>query len=639
MKKQNSVIRILLCALLTFSSLAVIPSGPQPHSIVSAQSNRPIARKFSPDLEDKISKNPSERVSVLIQTSTNPSSGLLSSLSRSGGITLRAFRNVHAMAVELPAAAVDALSRRLDVDYISLDKPTQVTASHLETTTGANLVRSYGTSATGAINGSGIGIAILDSGVYAGHHSFLSSRLAASVDFTGEGRTDDPYGHGTHIASIVAGNAHVASGAYTGIAPAANIINVRVLNSQGQGSTSNAIAGIDWCISNKSAYNIRVLNLSFGVVAVESYQNDALCRAVRRAVDAGMVVCVAAGNAGKNSSGNKIYGAIHSPGIEPSAITVGAANSFGTNYRGDDEVASYSSRGPTRGYYTDAVGIKRYDNLIKPDLIAPGNKIIDARSPNNFLLQQSPSLGVSVSSRTEHMMMYLSGTSMAAPVVAGAAALMLQRNPALTPNLVKALLEYSAQPLAGYTTTDQGAGLVNIEGAVRLAGLVRTDLTGRVVGDSLLTGAAPAQTTTIAGQSFPWSGGIIQKWNFISGNNLVLKYQGIYGTGVLLTEGVILSNGSLLSSGTLLSNGTMLSSGVLISDGTLLSSGTLLAYGTMLASGTLLADWQLYADGTLLSDSLLYSQTSPAAASAMAMTAMNGDQTLCMSPEPDTTTN
>ena len=158
----------------------------------------------------------------------------------------------------------------------------------------------------------------------------------ANVDFTGEGRTDDPYGHGTHVASIAAGNNHVANGAYTGIAPGAKIINVRVLNSLGAGSTSNAIAGIDWCIANKAAYNIRVMNMSFGATAVDSYLNDPLCQAARRAFNAGILVCAAAGNSGKNASGNKVYGTIHSPGIEPSALTVGAANTLGTDSRSDD---------------------------------------------------------------------------------------------------------------------------------------------------------------------------------------------------------------------------------------------------------------------------------------------------------------
>src|SRR6185503_17592041 len=107
---------------------------------------------------------------------------------------------------------------------------------------------------------------------------------------------------------------HVNTG-YTGIAPEANLINVRVLNSVGSGTASNTIAGIDWCIANKAVYNIRILNLSLGTTAVDSYIDDPLCQAVRRAYAAGLVVCVAAGNAGKDANGNKIYGGIHSPGI------------------------------------------------------------------------------------------------------------------------------------------------------------------------------------------------------------------------------------------------------------------------------------------------------------------------------------
>src|SRR5205085_1170760 len=168
----------------------------------------------------------------------------------------------------------------------------------------------------------------------------------------------------------------IAHGDYIGIAPNANLINLRVLNSQGVGATSNVLAALDWVMQNRAAYNIRVVNMSLGGPAIDSYKNDPVCRAVRRLVDAGIVVVAAAGNNGKDSAGNKIYGAIHSPGDEPAAITVGAANSFGTDARTDDGIASYSSRGPTRGSWLDPQGARHYDSLIKPDLVAPGNKIV-----------------------------------------------------------------------------------------------------------------------------------------------------------------------------------------------------------------------------------------------------------------------
>ena len=603
------------------------------------------SRSISDDLQEFLNTASGGSVRVIIETKPSSNSQsfsrLLTRISELGGAVSRLLNNNKHVAVQVPVSAVFALADDNAVRYMTLDKTTHVTG-HLETTTGAALARTLGTSSTGTINGSGVGIAILDSGIYAAHHSFLNSagvsRVVASVDFTGEGRTDDPYGHGTHVASIAAASDHVSGGAYTGIASNARLINVRVLNSRGEGSISDAIAGIDWCIANKAAHNIRVLNLSFGATATDTAEDDPLCQAVRRAFNAGLIVCVAAGNAGKDAAGNKVYGSIHSPGIEPSAITVGAANTFATNSRSDDGVASYSSRGPTRGYYTDSSGVKHFDNRLKPDLIAPGNKIIDAESPNNLLLRTAPQLAALTSS-AHHDQMYMSGTSMATPAVAGAAALVLQRNPNLTPNLVKAILEYTAQPLAGFNTLEQGAGELNVEGAVRLAGLIRTDLlsspAGLVKGSPLLTGPAPAQMTTIAGHGFLWGGGIIQRYNFIYGSDLMSQYQGIYGTGIMLCDGVLLTNSTLLANGTLLSSSTLLSDGVLLSDGTLLASGTLLTNSTLLADGTLLADSVLLADGTLISDSTLAAMTSSSSAAAMAQAALNGDQTAAMLPEPD----
>ena len=140
------------------------------------------------------------------------------------------------------------------------------------------------------------------------------------------------------------------------------------------------------------------------------------------------MVVAAAGNDGKDQ-GAKVYGHIHSPGNEPSAITVGAVNGFGTDSRADDKVATYSSRGPTRSYWTDAYGVKHYDNLIKPDLVAIGNKLIFAESTNssaspatNKLLGLYPQLDASLYPTSNMKQMYLNGSSVASPVVAGGAA-------------------------------------------------------------------------------------------------------------------------------------------------------------------------------------------------------------------------
>ncbi len=214
------------------------------------------------------------------------------------------------------------------------------------------------------LDGTGIGIAVLDSGIDTGHASFLESkgnglRVVYSKDFTGEGRTDDPHGHGTHVASIAAGNGRVARAEYVGIAPNANIINLRVLNSQGTGRVSYILGALEWVYQNRALYNIRVVNMSLGTAAVESYKNDPVCKAVRRLVDAGVVVVAAAGNNGKDASGQKLYGAIHSPGSEPSVITVGATNTFGTDARSDDARRLATARAARRAApgWTDALGV------------------------------------------------------------------------------------------------------------------------------------------------------------------------------------------------------------------------------------------------------------------------------------------
>ena len=231
--------------------------------------------------------------------------------------------------------------------------------------------------------------------------------------------------------------------------------------------------------------------MSLGLSAISSYEDDPVCLAARKLANAGVVVVAAAGNNGKNSAGQKVYGQIHSPGNEPSVITVGAVNTFGTDNRSDDKVATYSSRGPTRSYSTDTYGVKHYDNLVKPDLVAPGNKLVFAQAPNSVLLQQNAGLDAGVSWIASRKQMTLSGTSVASPLVAGAAALMFQANPTLTPNMVRMLLMYTSQQLANFNTLEQGAGELNVDGAVWMAKVVRTTLTSSTaLNASLLTVSA-----------------------------------------------------------------------------------------------------------------------------------------------------
>jgi subtilisin family serine protease len=344
------------------------------------------------------------------------------------------------------------------------------------------------------------------------------------------------------------------------------------------------------------------------------------------------VVVAAAGNNGKDSHNNKVYGLIHSPGDEPSVITVGASNTFGTDARGDDGIATFSSRGPTRGFTTDASGVRHYDNIIKPDLVAPGNKLIFAEADEsgsgvsggglrNLLVRQNPQLDTGISDSDNKKMMYLSGTSMATPLVSGAAALMLQANPKLTPNMVKMILMYTAQQLAGFNQLEQGAGELNVEGAVRVSKLVRTDMNNSTKqGDPLLTtNNLPDQKTTIAGQQFMWSRGIMLKQNYATGANLIAKYQTVYGLGMVLGDGMVIGDGILMggdailmSDGILMGENITTSSGQVLGDGTpfmpcgiLLGDGTLIPDGQVIGDGILMSDGQVIGDGILIGDAAL----------------------------------
>jgi subtilisin family serine protease len=315
-------------------------------------------------------------------------------------------------------------------------------------------------------------VAVIDSGITTWHDDLTyqgtstgvrvknGQRVAAFVDFV-NGRTAayDDNGHGTHVAGIIGGNGRDSSYVRAGIAPSAHLVGLKVLDERGRGVISDVIAALDWVVSNKLAHNIRVVNLSVGAAVTESYETDPLTLAAKRAVDAGIVVVTAAGNLGKNANGQLQYGGITAPGNAPWVLTVGAYSHEGTVQRTDDVMAGYSSRGPTA-----------VDFEAKPDLVAPGTGIVslaDASSTLYYSKRQYLLNGSLFSSAKPYLS--LTGTSMASPVVAGTVALMMQANPSLTPNMVKAILQYTAQVYQGYNVLTQGAGFLNTQGAVQLA--------------------------------------------------------------------------------------------------------------------------------------------------------------------------
>jgi serine protease AprX len=371
------------------------------------------------------------------------------------GTAGRRLPSVGGQVADVPDAALDDLARLPGVAGVSLDRRILGTLER----TGATIGATYVQQALG-FDGAGVGIAVVDSGVASWHDDLGSDRVAKFVDFVGfEAAPYDDYGHGTHVAGILAGSGYDSGGRRRGIAPGATLLVEKVLDGAGQGYISNVIAAIDYAIANKDALNLRVVNLSVAAGVYESYNTDPLTLAARRAVEAGLVVVSAAGNLGTAADGSTQYGGVGAPGNAPWVIAVGASSHNGTADRADDTIAAFSSRGPSA-----------IDYQAKPDLVAPGVGIESLAEAGSTLYNTKPLMRLwgTVPTATEPYLS-LSGTSMASPVVSGTIALMLQANPALTPNMVKAILQYTAERRDGYDALTEGAGFLNARGAVEMA--------------------------------------------------------------------------------------------------------------------------------------------------------------------------
>ena len=347
------------------------------------------------------------------------------------------------------------------VRAVTVDGLPASTATHVAQAVGADWVRS----ALG-YDGTGVTIAVIDSGVTDGHDDLEASHIGRFVDFVNfQSVPYDDYGHGTHVAGILAGDGADSGGGRRGIAPGVSLLVEKVLDETGQGYISNVIAAIDYAIANRDTLGVRIINLSVAGPVSESYLVDPLALAAKRAVDAGIVVVTAAGNLGTGSDGKPQYGGIGSPGNAPWVITVGASSHTATAMSRDDVVAPFSSRGPTP-----------IDSLAKPDLVAPGVGIESLADPSSTLFLTKPGARIWGTVTTASApYLSLTGTSMSSPAVSGTIALMLQANPALTPNMVKAILEYTAEARPEYDALTEGAGFLNARGAVDAAAALSTE--------------------------------------------------------------------------------------------------------------------------------------------------------------------
>ena len=411
------------------------------------ETNHPNAARDLGSYREKEGSEPNQgddEIDVIVQYRENPTQHAERAVKR--GAKVKGLLGDAVLARMTRQAAFD-LAADPDVVYVSPDR--EVSASGLidysSATLGTPTARELG------YKGTGIGIAIIDSGVAPENEDFndancvsATTRVVYTENFaTWDVSTWDPYGHGTHVAAIATGNGCVARRSgddwqkARGIAPEANIISLRALDLLGKGKDSSIIAAIDRAITLKATYNIRVINISAGRLVRESYTLDPLCQAVERAWKAGIVVVVAAGNNGRDNSMNtKGYSTITSPGNDPFVITVGAVNDKKTPSKADDALLTFSSKGPTL-----------IDQYVKPDIMAPGANVLASKPLDTYLQVLFPNNtlpGDLVSKIPSNAYFSLSGTSMAAPMVAGAAALLLQKTPTLRPDQVKARLMKTA---------------------------------------------------------------------------------------------------------------------------------------------------------------------------------------------------
>jgi serine protease AprX len=282
------------------------------------------------------------------------------------------------------------------------------------------------------IDGRGVGVALIDSGV--ANVPDLRSNVVARVDFTEQRDGLDTFGHGTHMAGLIAGDGTSSAGQWVGAAPGADLISLKVASWNGATDTSSVIAALRWAVTNKDRFNIRVINLSFGTDAKQTYRSDPLDRAVERAWEAGIVVVTSVGNLGP------LAGSITKPGDDPRILTVGAFDDENSVLREDDHIPDFSSRGVTQ------------DGVEKPEIVAPGVSIVSLRAPGSTIDE------FRATARLDANYHKGSGTSQAAAIVSGVAARVIQSNPELTPDEVKGILIDTANDnLVGLPGAGHGA--------------------------------------------------------------------------------------------------------------------------------------------------------------------------------------
>ncbi len=386
--------------------------------------------------------NPGRDVPILVQTDGD-SDAVADFIRSSGGTVQRQFQIIPAIEADVSPAFVSTLAGHSDVAWVSLDAPVVSTGGGDPVDT-KNLATAYpyAVNAPDVWNGDvsrtgrGVTVAVVDTGITNGSKDFKDGKKSRvlfdvavnplATDF------DDGFGHGTHVAGIIGGDGDaLKQKKYIGIAPDANFVDVKVSDDSGNATMADVIAGLEFVVNNRDTYNIRVVNLSLTSSVAQSYTVDPLDAAVEFLWFSGIVVVVAAGNLGDDADAVS-----YAPANDPFVIVTGAFDDMGTADKADDTVTDWSSRGTTQ------------DGFDKPDVVAPGRRIISDIDTNSYLAQNYTDRVV------DKKYFRMSGTSMAAPVISGMVALILEEHPEFTPGQVKYVLLDSDRDVRGDHTAD-----------------------------------------------------------------------------------------------------------------------------------------------------------------------------------------
>jgi serine protease AprX len=368
------------------------------------------------------SASPGETVIVTATGLLNPVAAVLGV----GGTILTQFHLINAVEALVPTALEPVLAA---LPGITVTPDAAVSVQSVPESTGPHTPSDVFLQETGATQlasqgdtGQGVTVAVMDTGIDS--LPDFSGRLLGGVDLTGGNNPfQDSYGHGTFVAGLIAGDGASSGGQYSGEAPGARLVSIKVAGADGTTHLSTLISGLQWAVDHQYAYGIKVLNLSLGYQSSQSTVTNPLDQAVEAVWNSGITVVTSAGNAGP------FNGTILSPGDDPLVITVGALDDMATPSTADDEMTNFSSVGPTSR-----------DGWVKPDLVTSGRSVVSLAAPGSTIDNDYPSAQVGPANFVG------SGTSFSAAITSGAAALVLADHPGLTPDEVKARLLGTTSP-------------------------------------------------------------------------------------------------------------------------------------------------------------------------------------------------